>query len=92
MITKRVLRGGSWIIDAQSVRCANRLDIGPVNRSATFGFRLVAKAISPNRERVLRGGSWFSDAQCVRCAYCIATIPSLRDAILGLRPVAKATS
>jgi len=35
----RVIRGGSWIINAPSCRAADRYDITPVYRNSTIGFR-----------------------------------------------------
>ncbi|MFH1009519.1 MAG: SUMF1/EgtB/PvdO family nonheme iron enzyme [Candidatus Latescibacterota bacterium] len=37
--TGRVLRGGSWIINANNVRCANRIRSSPVFRGNYVGFR-----------------------------------------------------
>ncbi len=37
----RVLRGGSWDVDAKDCRAARRLCIGPGNRDRDCGFRLV---------------------------------------------------
>jgi len=39
---KRVLRGGSWYVDANYLRSANRFDVTPVGRSIVMGFRVVA--------------------------------------------------
>ena len=36
----RVLRGGSWFDHGDRLRCAFRLDVGPVNRNLIIGFRL----------------------------------------------------
>jgi formylglycine-generating enzyme required for sulfatase activity len=38
----RVLRGGSWYINADYCRSANRLRSTPDHRDDTFGFRVVA--------------------------------------------------
>jgi formylglycine-generating enzyme required for sulfatase activity len=92
MITKRVLRGGSWIFDARYVRCALRIASGPILRVGSCGCRPVAKALPPDSLRILRGGSWVLDARRVRCAIRDPFDPDRRDADLGLRPVAKATS
>jgi formylglycine-generating enzyme required for sulfatase activity len=37
----RVIRGGSWVIDARYCRSAARLNIAPVNRYDDVGFRLA---------------------------------------------------
>lgn len=42
----RVLRGGSWIIDPQNLRSANRIDFTAVNRGSSIGFR-VARTVTP---------------------------------------------
>ena len=38
----RVLRGGNWYHGTTSLRVANRLNISPLNRHNTFGFRCVS--------------------------------------------------
>ncbi|HJR06700.1 MAG TPA: SUMF1/EgtB/PvdO family nonheme iron enzyme [Pyrinomonadaceae bacterium] len=40
----RALRGGSWIYEAYSCRCANRAEYGPGKRDPDNGFRVVASA------------------------------------------------
>jgi len=38
----RVLRGGSWDYNAESVRSASRLANTPVDRNEDYGFRVLA--------------------------------------------------
>jgi formylglycine-generating enzyme required for sulfatase activity len=40
-LSSRVLRGGGWLVDANHTRCANRLDLIPVNSNDLIGFRCV---------------------------------------------------
>jgi formylglycine-generating enzyme required for sulfatase activity len=42
----RVLRGGSWILDVNYVRCASRGRYGPDGRNSSLGFRVVASPFS----------------------------------------------
>ena len=44
--TSRVLRGGSWSIDAQYVRVANRDGNSPTYASVSYGFR-CARDVNP---------------------------------------------
>ncbi len=37
----RVLRGGSYLVEEEELRCSHRNYIGPTNREFTFGFRLA---------------------------------------------------
>ena len=38
--SNRVIRGGSWDIDARNCRSATRISIPPAVRGTTLGFRL----------------------------------------------------
>jgi formylglycine-generating enzyme required for sulfatase activity len=88
MITNRVLRGSSWIVDARNVRCALRIASVPGSRNVICGFRPVAEAFPPSR--ILRGGSWLFDTKDGRCAYRETSDPGHCDISFGFRPVAKA--
>ena len=41
----RVIRGGSWVIDANSARSALRYTYAPQDSGYSLGFRLVAAAV-----------------------------------------------
>lgn len=41
---RRVLRGGSWIVDPKLLRVSERYNIQPDARSEFFGFRCVWEA------------------------------------------------
>lgn len=43
--TQRVIRGGSWRVDANSARCALRYTHAPQDKGFGLGFRLVAEPI-----------------------------------------------
>lgn len=87
---RRLVRGGSWILNVGDGRCACRYAFSPGFRYSDLGLRPVAKALPPDSLRILRGGSWVLDARRVRCAIRDPFDPDRRDADLGLRPVAKA--
>ena len=40
-LTYRVLRGGSWNLNASSARCAYRVSVLPANANSVIGFRCV---------------------------------------------------
>jgi formylglycine-generating enzyme required for sulfatase activity len=40
----RVLRGGSWVNNRDSARCASPLRLPPVTRGSLFGFRVVLRS------------------------------------------------
>jgi formylglycine-generating enzyme required for sulfatase activity len=43
---KRVIRGGSWLFDANSARCALRYTHAPQDRGFSLGFRVAADRLS----------------------------------------------
>jgi formylglycine-generating enzyme required for sulfatase activity len=47
--TERVVRGGSWYLDAASARCAQRNAYSPQDRGFSLGFRVVAAPVEPSR-------------------------------------------
>jgi len=46
---KRVIRGGSWRVDASSARCALRYTHAPQDRGYSLGFRVVGELRRPRR-------------------------------------------
>jgi formylglycine-generating enzyme required for sulfatase activity len=47
--TTRVIRGGSWLFDASSARCAQRYAHAPQDKGSSLGFRVVGEPIEPRR-------------------------------------------
>lgn len=87
---RRLVRGGSWILNVGDGRCACRYAFSPGFHYSDLGLRPVAKAIPPDSLRILRGGSLLSDARLARCAFRNTSSPGIHYVFLGLRPVAKA--
>jgi hypothetical protein len=88
-----VLRGGSWIGFARSVRCAYRFAFIPGYRVSFLGLRPVAevKEQAPGRVYgVLRGGSWDFSPGHTRCADRYYRDPGDHYGDYGFRPVAAA--
>ena len=52
---RRVLRGGSWIIDGRGARSAYRLRLEPGRRNGHIGFRLALGPELRQDERAGRG-------------------------------------
>jgi formylglycine-generating enzyme required for sulfatase activity len=50
----RVIRGGSWHFDANSMRCALRYTHAPQDKGFSLGFRVVAEPIQSRERRELR--------------------------------------
>ena len=47
----RVIRGGSWRFDANSMRCALRYTHAPQDKGSSLGFRIVAEPIQSTNRR-----------------------------------------
>jgi len=48
---KRVIRGGSWRLDARSARCGLRYAKAPQDSDFSLGFRVVGEPTAPRRRR-----------------------------------------
>ena len=53
----RVIRGGSWLYDARSVRAASRILFGPSLRDRLLGFRCAELTTEPDGSLLNRPAS-----------------------------------
>lgn len=88
--SSRVIRGGSWSIDAVYCRSAFRSWNVPGLRISSLGFRIARDGVPPNPKptgsfRVIRGGSWYDEAKYCRSALRDRYGTGRRREFLGFR-------